>query len=130
VFGSVVATFTVRLAINFRKFLVSSHNLLACSTCRGKRVDGPKRRGQTAKAQSGAGLPELICATSRLWRKHHLSYDQSKYGVERARCTVLHEPPRIRRRTVERLDYLEISVTPSEVTWHQCSHDRGTPTDS
>src|SRR5271166_1467190 len=50
-----------------------------------KRVDGPKRRGQTAKAQSAAGLVEVARATSRLWRKHHLSYDQSKYVVERAR---------------------------------------------
>src|SRR6516225_821047 len=73
-----------------------------------KRVDGPKRRGQTAKAQSAAGLAEVARATSRLWRKHHLSYDQSKYVVERARRTFFLEPPRIRRRTVERLDYPEV----------------------
>lgn len=50
-----------------------------------QRVNGPKRRGQTVKAQSAAGLAEVARATSRLWRKHHLSYDQTKYVVERAR---------------------------------------------
>ena len=41
-----------------------------------QRVNGPKRRGQTVKAQSdAAGLAEVARATSRLWRKHHLSYD-------------------------------------------------------
>jgi hypothetical protein len=30
-------------------------------------------------------LAEVARATSRLWRKHHLSYDQTKYVVERAR---------------------------------------------
>ena len=74
-----------------------------------KRVDGPKRRGQTAKAQSAASLAEVARATSQLWRKHHLSYDQSKYVVERARRTFFLEPPRIRRRTVERLDYSEVA---------------------
>ena len=61
-----------------------------------------------AKAQSAAGLAEVARATGRLWRKHHLSYDQSKYVVERARRTLFLEPPRTRRRTVERLDYPEV----------------------
>jgi hypothetical protein len=34
-----------------------------------QRVNGPKRRGQTVKAQSDAGLAEVARATSRLWRK-------------------------------------------------------------
>jgi hypothetical protein len=34
-----------------------------------QRVKGPKRRGQTVKAQSDAGLAEVARATSRLWRK-------------------------------------------------------------
>jgi hypothetical protein len=34
-----------------------------------QRVNGPKRRGQTLKAQSGAGLAEVACANSRLGRK-------------------------------------------------------------
>jgi integrase/recombinase XerD len=64
-----------------------------------QRVNGPKRRGQTVKAQSDAGLAEVARATSRLWRKHHLSYDQTKYVVERARRALGVEPPRTRRRT-------------------------------
>ena len=58
-----------------------------------QRVNGPKRRGQTVKAQSDAGLAEVARATSRLWRKHHLSYDQTKYVVERARRALGVEPP-------------------------------------
>jgi integrase/recombinase XerD len=53
-------------------------------------------------------LAEVARATSRLWRKHHLSYDQTKYVVERARRALGVEPPRIRRRTVQRLDYPEV----------------------
>jgi integrase/recombinase XerD len=73
-----------------------------------QRVNGPKRRGQTVKAQSDAGLAEVARATSRLWRKHHLSYDQTKYLVERARRALGVEPPRTGRRTVQRLDYPEV----------------------
>ena len=47
-----------------------------------KRVNGPKLRGQTAKAQSAEGLAEVARATNRLWRKHHLSYDQTGPLVE------------------------------------------------
>jgi hypothetical protein len=34
-----------------------------------QRVNRPKRRGQTVKAQSDEGLAEVARATSRLWRK-------------------------------------------------------------
>jgi len=69
-----------------------------------QRVNGPKRRGQTVKAQSDAGLAEVARATSRLRRKHH----QTKYMVERARRALGVAPPRTRRRTVQRLDYPEV----------------------
>jgi integrase/recombinase XerD len=82
--------------------------LLESSMSTKQRVNGPKRRGQTVKAQSAAGLAEVARATSRLWRKHHLSYDQTKYVVERARRALGVEPPRTRRRTVQRLDYSEV----------------------
>jgi integrase/recombinase XerD len=60
------------------------------------------------KAQSDAGLAEVTRATSRLWRKHHLSYDQTKYVVERhdARSAWIRPAP-VRRR-VQRLDYPEV----------------------
>ena len=70
--------------------------LLESSMSTKQRVNGPKRRGQTVKAQSDAGLAEVARVTSRLWRKHHLSYDQTKYVVERARRAFGVEPPRIR----------------------------------
>ena len=82
--------------------------LLESSMRTKQRVNGPKRRGQTVKAQSDTGLAEVARATSRLWRKHHLSYDQTKYVVERARRALSVEPPRTRRRTVQRLDYPEV----------------------
>ena len=41
----------------------------------------PKRgkvRGNSTKAQLVAGLAEHHFQTTRLWRKHHLGYDQTK----------------------------------------------------
>src|SRR5437870_2710496 len=40
----------------------------------------------------------------QLWRKHHLTYDQTKHVVEQTRRDLGLEAPRERRRTVERLD--------------------------
>ena len=45
-------------------------------------------RGQTAKAHSSAAdaeLAETIEQTVRLWRKHHVNYNQSKYVVAQVR---------------------------------------------
>ncbi|MBV8234666.1 MAG: integrase, partial [Acidimicrobiia bacterium] len=44
-----------------------------------------KRRGQRPEAPSRTDLAAVIRETTRLWRKHHLSYDQSKYVVEQVR---------------------------------------------
>jgi integrase/recombinase XerD len=67
-----------------------------------------ERRGQIAKAPSRADLAEVIRETTRLWRKHHLSYDQTKYVVERVRRQLGLAPPATRPRTVERLDRAEV----------------------
>jgi integrase/recombinase XerD len=64
-----------------------------------------KVRGQTQKANS---LGEVARQTVRLWRKHHLTYDQTKHIVEQTRRELGLEAPRERRRTVERLDRDEI----------------------
>jgi len=53
-------------------------------------------------------LAETIEQTVRLWRRHHLTYDQTKYVVEQARRRLELTPPRLRRRTVERLDAGEV----------------------
>ena len=68
-------------------------------------------RGQTAKPHSSAADPELaetIEQTVRLWRKHHVSYDQSKYVVAQVRKSLQLSAPKTRRRTVDRLDRSEV----------------------
>jgi integrase/recombinase XerD len=64
-----------------------------------------KVRGQKQEANS---LGEVARQTARLWRKHHLTYDQTKHVVEQTRRELGLEAPRERRRTVERLDRDEI----------------------
>src|SRR5262245_36423829 len=67
-----------------------------------------KMRGHSAIAQSHSDLAEVITQTVRLWRKAHLDYDQTKYIVEQARRRLQLDPPRTRRRSVERLDRAEV----------------------
>jgi integrase/recombinase XerD len=50
----------------------------------------------------------VIRETTRLWRKHHLGYDQTKYVVEQVRRRLGLTPPATRPRTVERLDRTEV----------------------
>lgn len=64
-----------------------------------------KLRDQKAIAHS---LDPVVQETFRLWRKHHLRYDQTKYVVERVRRRLALEPPRQRNRTVARLEQSEI----------------------
>ncbi|WP_240741605.1 tyrosine-type recombinase/integrase [Deinococcus sp. KSM4-11] len=45
---------------------------------------------------------------ARLFRKHHLTYDQTKHAVEAARREVGLKPPKERQRTVARLDRGEV----------------------
>ena len=69
---------------------------------RAKSVSQPaKVRGQSGEANS---LGDVATQTAKLWRKHHLTYDQSKHVVEQARRELGLDAPRERRRTVERLD--------------------------
>ena len=67
-----------------------------------------ERRGQTAKAPSRTDLAGVVRETARLWRKHHLGYDQTKYVVEQVRRRLGLAPPATRPRTVERLDRAEV----------------------
>lgn len=64
-----------------------------------------KVRGQKQEANS---LSEVALQTAKLWRKHHLTYDQTKHVVEQTRRELGLEAPRERRRTVDRLDRAEI----------------------
>jgi integrase/recombinase XerD len=75
----------------------------------GKRVaNQPKVRGHSAIARSHPDLAQVIFQTVRLWRKAHLGYDQTKYVVEQVRRRLRLDPPRTRRRSVERLDRIEV----------------------
>ena len=62
-------------------------------------------RGQKQKPNL---LQEVASQTAKLWRKHHLNYDQTKHVVEQTRRDLGLEAPRERRRTVERLDRTEV----------------------
>jgi integrase/recombinase XerD len=70
-----------------------------------KRVPRGILRGQKAKTHS---LDEGVEQTFHLWRKHHLGYDQTKYVVERVRRRLALAPPRMRTRTVARLEHSEV----------------------
>ena len=70
-----------------------------------KRSPPGKLRGQKAILHS---LDEVIQDTLRLWRKHHLGYDQTKYVVEQIRRRLGLKPPRTRHRTVVRLEPSEV----------------------
>ena len=67
-----------------------------------------KVRGNSPKAQSAPGLADIVLEMVRLWRKHHLGYDQTKYVVEEARRRLKLQPLGTRRRTVDRLDKSEV----------------------
>ena len=61
----------------------------------------PKLRGQKAIPHS---LELVIQQTLRLWRRHHLGYDQTRYVVERVQRRLGLELSHTRKRTVSRLD--------------------------
>jgi integrase/recombinase XerD len=65
-------------------------------------------RSQNTQAKSLPGLKEVLRETTKLWRKHHISYDQSRYVVAQVRRALQLSAPRERRRTVERLDKQEV----------------------
>jgi integrase/recombinase XerD len=65
-------------------------------------------RGHLPKTHSEIGLAAVIRDTARLWRKHGLGYDQTKYVVEHVRRQLALAPPRARRRSVDRLDRFEV----------------------
>ena len=65
-------------------------------------------RGKSEKTHYASGLTEIASETVRLWRKHHLGYDQTKYVVEQARRRLKLQSPGTRRRTVNRLYKSEV----------------------
>jgi len=69
-------------------------------------------RGHTPKANSQHGLTEVLRETTKLWRKHHLSYDQSRYVVAQVRSALQLVAPRERRRTVLTFPYVDVNPQP------------------
>lgn len=72
------------------------------------RKSGPKSRKVRGQNQEANSLRKVVRDTTKLWRKHHLTYDQTKHVVEQSRRALAVEAPRERRRTVDRLDRTEI----------------------
>jgi integrase/recombinase XerD len=60
-------------------------------------------RTPSAKAKSGKNLKSLIAATAKIWRKHHLTYDQARYVAKEVRKSLGVERVKIRKRVVDRL---------------------------
>ena len=60
-------------------------------------------RAPAQQAQSDPALQAVIQATWRLWRRHHLSYDQTRYVAKSVRRALALERPKVRTRVIERL---------------------------
>jgi integrase/recombinase XerD len=60
-------------------------------------------RTPSANANSDSGLQSVITATKKLWRHHHLTYDQARYVAKEVRRALSIERPQTRQRVVARL---------------------------
>jgi len=60
-------------------------------------------RTPSANANNGEGLQSLIAVTTKLWRAHHLTYDQARYVAKEVRRALSLERPKTRKRVVARL---------------------------
>ena len=55
----------------------------------------------------GSDFKSVIADTKKLWRKHHLSYDQARYVAKEVRYALSIERPKTRKRVVARLSQEE-----------------------
>ncbi len=60
-------------------------------------------RTPSPKAKSPQGLRSVINATKKLWRQHHLTYDQTRYVAKEVRHALAIERTKIRQRVIARL---------------------------
>jgi integrase/recombinase XerD len=60
-------------------------------------------RTPSAKTKSEKDLKSVIVETKKLWRRHHLSYDQARYVAKEVRRQLSIERPKTRQRVVARL---------------------------
>ena len=60
-------------------------------------------RTPSEMTKSVPDLQAVIRATQKLWRRHHLSYDQTRYVAKEVRRALELERPQVRTRVIERL---------------------------
>jgi integrase/recombinase XerD len=60
-------------------------------------------RTPSANTKREESLTSLITATTKLWRSHHLTYDQARYVAKEVRRALALEWPKQRKRVVARL---------------------------
>jgi hypothetical protein len=65
--------------------------------------NGPFMRTPSQKAKPDPNLQTVIQATQKLWCRHHLTYDQTRYVAKQVRRVLELERPQIRTRVMERL---------------------------
>lgn len=66
-----------------------------------------KLRGKNHKAKKDNKFEEVISATVKLWKKHHLSYQNTKYVIEQVRKILGLKQEKRKLNTVERLSHEE-----------------------
>src|SRR5713101_6410521 len=60
-------------------------------------------RTLSVKTKSEISLKPLITATTKLWRKYHLSYDQARYVTKEVRKALGVKRVKVRKRAIQRL---------------------------
>ena len=60
-------------------------------------------RTPSANTKSDTDLKSVITATQKLWRQHHLTYDQARYVAKEVRRALSIERPKTRQQVVARL---------------------------
>jgi len=60
-------------------------------------------RTPSAKTKIEVSLKPLITATAKLWRKHHLTYDQARYVTKEVRKALGVKRIKVRKRVIQRL---------------------------
>ena len=64
-------------------------------------------RAPSRKAKSPSSLKPLITATTKLWRKYHLTYDQARYVAKEVRRVLDVKRVKVRKGVVHRLSQEE-----------------------
>ena len=60
-------------------------------------------RTPSANTKSDTDLKSVITATQKLWRQHHLTYDQARYVAKEVRRSLSIERPKSRQQVIARL---------------------------